>query len=129
MNYIKSKYPQIDAGHILIEKESTNTGDNLQFSIDILKEKGMLESIRRIILVATPTRQQRVFLTAKKYFPNKELINFPPRSSYETDKQINEKMNVDFEAHLMGELERIIKYPKIGFACSAKIPQELENII
>ncbi len=129
LNYIKSKYPRIEAGHILIEKESTNTGDNLQFSIDILGEKGILESIHRIILVATPTRQRRVFLTAKKYFPNTELINLPPSSSYETDKEMNEKKDVNFGEHLIGELERIIKYPKMGFACGTKIPQELENII
>ena len=129
LTHVKNKYPNIDADNIMIEKESTNTGDNLKFSIDILKEKGIFESINKIILVATPTRQLRVFLTVKKYFPNATLINLPPSSSFEFDMQMNKKIGINFQEHLVGELERITKYPKMGYACSIAIPQELESII
>ncbi len=129
LNHIKNKHPNIDADNILIEKESTNTGDNLKFSIDILKQKGIFESINRIIIVATPTRQLRVFLTVKKYFPKATLINLPPSSSFEVDMQMNEKMNINFQEHLIGELERIKKYPAMGFACSTPIPSELDSIV
>ncbi len=129
LNHIKSKYSEIDAKSILIEETSTNTGDNLKNSIKTLKEKGLLKSINSIILVATPTRQLRVYLTTKKYFPKAKLINLPPSSSFEIDSQMNVNKGLDFEGHLMGELERIKKYPNMDFACSTKIPLVLENLL
>ncbi len=127
-NYIKREYPKFSNAHILIEKESTNTGENLAFSIKLLKEAGLLEVINNIILVATPTRQLRVFLTAKKHFPDMHLINLPPVSSYDIDLLINEKKGIDFNTHLIGELDRIIAYPKLGYASSTTIPSVLKNI-
>jgi len=127
-NYIKRDYPKLAKAHILIEKESTNTGENLAYSIKLLKETGLLEAINNIILVATPTRQLRVFLTAKKYFPDMHLINLPPVSSYDNDLLINEKKGIDFKRHLIGELDRIITYPKLGYASSTTIPTVLKNI-
>ncbi len=129
LNHLKNKYSEINMEDVLIESTSTNTGDNLKFSIEILKAKGLFESLKRIILVATPTRQLRVFLTAKKYFPKVELINLPPSSSFEIDKQLNEVKAIDFEEHLLGELDRIQKYPKMGFACSTEIPIAFESLM
>jgi len=129
LNHVKNKYPAINIEAILVESTSTNTGDNLRFSIEILKEKGLFESVKSIILVATPTRQLRVYLTAKKQLPNTELVNLPPCSSFKIDKQMNVDKKIDFENHLLGELDRILKYPKIGFACSTVIPSGLKNLI
>lgn len=129
LNHIKSKYPTIEDEDILVEDKSTNTGDNLSFSIEILKAKGLLEDINTIQLVATPTRQLRVFLTAKKYFPKAKLINLPPSSSFEFDKAMNAEKSINFNEHLIGELERIDKYPKMGFACSTEIPIAFESLI
>ncbi len=129
LNHVKSNYPEIKTEHILIESTSTNTGDNLKNSIDILKEKNLFNSLKRIILVATPTRQLRVSLTAKKYFKNAVLVNLPPNSSFETDKQMNTNKGIDFEEHLLGELKRIVDYPTLGFACSTNIPSELKSLL
>ena len=129
LNHVKNKYPEITTDNILTEETSTNTGDNIKNSIEILKAKGFFESLKRIILVATPTRQLRVFLTAKKYFPKVVLINLPPSSSFEVDKQMNEVKAIDFEKHLLGELDRIQKYPKMGFACSTEIPIAFESLV
>jgi hypothetical protein len=129
LNYVRHKYPKIKDNNILIEASSTNTGDNLKYSIQILKEKGLLESVKRIILVATPTRQLRVFLTAKMYFPKAELISLPPSSSFDIDMEMNTNKGIDFKEHIIGELERIKKYPALGFACSTEIPGTLKNLI
>ena len=64
-NYLHEKYPNIPLSNVLIESNSTNTGENVRFTIEILKKKGLLNGVKRVILVATPTRQLRVLLTAK----------------------------------------------------------------
>ncbi len=129
LNHVKSEYSEIETDDILIESTSTNTGDNIKNSIQILKEKELFESLKRIVLVATPTRQLRVYLTVKKYFPNATLINLPPSSSFEIDKEMNVTKSINIQKHLLGELERIQKYPKMGFACSTEIPIAFEDLI
>ncbi len=129
LNHVKSKYPAIKDEAILVESTSTNTGDNLKNSIQLLKAKGFFESLKKIILVATPTRQLRVHLTAKKYFQNTTLINLPPSSSFEFDKEMNVAKAIDFKEHLLGELDRIQKYPALGFACSTEIPRAFKSLI
>jgi len=129
LNHVKSKFPEINTENVLIESTSTNTGDNLRNTITILKEEGLFKSIKSIILVATPTRQLRVYLTAKKYFPEAKLINSPPNSTFDIDMGINENKEINFQEHLIGELDRIKKYPAMGFACGIDIPLELERVI
>ena len=127
-NYLINNHPEINANNILIEKESTNTSENVENSINILKKKELFDSIHRIILVATPSRQLRVYLTAKKLLPNIELINIPPVSSYEFDlKKFNEK-GINFKDYLLGEFDRIKKYPELGYICNTKTPKELETL-
>jgi hypothetical protein len=70
-----------------------------------------------------------VCLTTKKQFPKAELINLPPNSSFDIDKQMNVSKAIDFKEHLLGELDRIQKYPAMGFACSAEIPVAFKSLI
>jgi hypothetical protein len=53
----------------------------------------------------------------------------PPSSSFEIDKKMNELKGIDFEEHLLGEIDRIQKYPTMGFACSTEIPIVFEDLI
>ena len=127
-NYLVNNHPGINSNDILIEKESTNTGENIRNSINILKNNELLDSIRRIILVATPSRQLRVNLTVKKFLPHIELVNLPPASSFELDLKTHNEKGFDFYDLLFGEFNRIKSYPKLGYSCSIKIPQELETL-
>jgi uncharacterized SAM-binding protein YcdF (DUF218 family) len=127
-NYIKKYYPDIDQKNILIEKKSTNTSENIKNSIRLLKKNGIFNDIHRIILVATTTRQLRVYLTALKLFHNIKIINIPPKSSYNIDLKMYKKTGIDFNKHLLGELKRIKEYPKMGFISKIHIPDEIENL-
>jgi uncharacterized SAM-binding protein YcdF (DUF218 family) len=53
---------------ILIENKSTNTGENLRFSMNLLKEKGLTP--KSVILVHKPYMVRRQYATWMKLFPD-----------------------------------------------------------
>ncbi|MEE9437633.1 MAG: YdcF family protein [Saprospiraceae bacterium] len=129
LSYVKEKYTAESYSNIILETESTNTGENVAFSIQLLQEMGLLSSIKSIGLIATPTRQLRVYLTVKKYFPNALLLNLPPKSALQIDELLHNKYEINFDNYLIGELERVIKYPELGFSSYIKVPKELKDLI
>ena len=65
----------VPAEKILVETKSKNTGENLQFSIPILKEKfGSVDGINSIIGVGKIHATLRFLMTMCKYFPVAEKI-------------------------------------------------------
>lgn len=105
---------------ILIENWSTNTGENVRFTRNLLLGNGM--NPRKIIAVHKPYMERRTYATFKKLWPEPELIVASPRLSFENycfDKVSQEKV-----IHIMvGDLQRILLYPEMGY----QIPQEVPN--
>ena len=60
--------------NLLVEDKSGNTFDNARFSLQVLKDRDLLEDLDAIILVSSEWHMRRVLLTTKKYFP--ETIRF-----------------------------------------------------
>lgn len=56
---------------ILIENRSTNTGENIDFTRELLREKGMDPAT--FILVQKPYTERRAYATFKKRWPEKEF--------------------------------------------------------
>jgi len=107
---------------ILIEDESTNTGDNILFTKKLLEEKGI--SVSNIILVQKPYMQRRAFATFRKVWPDKDLIVTAPQISFE--EYPNEVVPKDIVINIMvGDTQRIKIYPKKGF----QIPQDIPNTV
>ena len=78
-NYLIQKDKNIlDKAKILIENKSTNTGENLQFSLPLLeKEFGKIENIKSIIGLGKNFVGRRFLMTMAKYFPNIEKMFYP----------------------------------------------------
>ena len=107
---------------ILIENKSTNTGENVQFSRQLLAERGI--DPRKFILVQKPYMERRTFATFKKNWPEKELIVTSPQMSMEEylSRYSNGALKLDDIISIMvGDLQRIRLYPAKGF----QIPQEI----
>jgi uncharacterized SAM-binding protein YcdF (DUF218 family) len=128
---LKKTYPDIPAENIIVESESTNTGDNIRFSESILKkidprfcfEKG----IQRAIAVACPYRQRRVWLCMKKLFPEVEIISVPPDTTFEYEMELYKSKRQDLILLIAGEMERIKTYPAKGFTVPAEIPDAVNE--
>ncbi len=105
---------------LLIEPDSTNTGENIIFSRRRLEEVGLLP--RRIILVQKPYMERRAYATFRKFWPEIDpLVSSPPISfaDYPTPQ-----LPRDLVINLMiGDLQRIRHYPARGF----QIPQDIPD--
>lgn len=119
---IKMGVPNKD---ILIENKSTNTGENLRFSMNILKEKGI--SPRSVILVHKPYMERRQYATWKKLFPKTKAYITSPQISYEnysSETGITKKNTINI---VVGDTQRIKLYPQKGFMIYQNIPDEIWN--
>lgn len=106
---------------ILIEDKSTNTGENVHFSKELLESKGIYP--KRIILVQSPYMERRAYATFKKVWSEPELILTSPLIPYEEypNKIMTKRKMINV---IVGDFQRVIEYPKKGFQIKQKISRE-----
>jgi uncharacterized SAM-binding protein YcdF (DUF218 family) len=107
---------------ILIEPESTNTGENVVFSRRLLESKGINPD--SLILVQKPYMERRAYATFMNFWPGKRAISASPPipfSEYPT-----EDLPRDLVINIMvGDLQRIKVYPERGFQIEQEIPDDV----
>lgn len=107
---------------ILIENKSTNTGENVLFTKQLLEKKGL--NPQRFILVQKPYMERRSYATFKKNWPGKDVIVTSPQISFEDypsgDITFEKMMN-----SMVGDLQRIKVYPEKGYQIPQEIPQDV----
>jgi uncharacterized SAM-binding protein YcdF (DUF218 family) len=109
----------VPADAILIENQSTNTGENIMFTQQLLKRKGL--ELQRFIVVQKPYMERRSYATFKKHWPDKELMVTSPQIPF--DEYANEEIPMEKVIHIMaGDLQRIKLYPAKGFQIYQEIP-------
>lgn len=110
----------VPADAILIEDRSTNTGENIRFSRELLRERGFPEC-PAVIAVQKPYMERRTLASLEAQWPGVPLrVTSPPLSfdDYLTDT-LDERFVV---AAMVGDFQRIIEYPKQGFATPQPVP-------
>jgi uncharacterized SAM-binding protein YcdF (DUF218 family) len=111
---------------ILIENRSTNTGENILFTRELLAKKQI--DPQRFILVQKPYMERRSFATFRKVWPEKEVLVTSPRVSFEEylAGYANEAFSKDDVISIMvGDLQRIKLYPLKGFQIYQEIPHDV----
>ena len=112
----------VPASAILIENNSTNTGENILFTQKLLREKGLEPN--SFIVVQKPYMERRSFATFKKHWPRKKLIVTSPQISFE--EYPNEEIPMERVINIMvGDLQRIKMYPAKGFQVYQEIPEDV----
>jgi uncharacterized SAM-binding protein YcdF (DUF218 family) len=107
---------------ILIENNSTNTGENILFTQQLLKEKSL--DPHSFIVVQKPYMERRSYATFKKHWPDKKLLVTSPQISFE--EYPNEEIPLERAIHIMvGDLQRIKMYPEKGFQVYQEIPPDV----
>ncbi len=113
---------EVPASAILIENNSTNTGENILFTQKLLLEKGLEPN--SFIVVQKPYMERRSFATFKKHWPHKKLLVTSPQISFE--EYPNEEIPMERVINIMvGDLQRIKMYPAKGFQVYQEIPEEV----
>lgn len=114
----------VPAEKIVVESESSNTGENVRFTRVLLEKTGL--DVRSFILVQKPYMERRTFATFAKQWgePTPRFSVMSPQVDFwEYPDEANPK---DWVIHIMvGDLVRIRKYAVLGFQVHQDIPDEV----
>lgn len=118
----KAKEMDIPEQAILIENRSTNTGENIRFTRELLKEKGL--EVKSLILIQKPYMERRTYATYKNEWPELDGIVTSPQISFENypTKDISKELMINL---LVGDLQRIKLYAERGLQIPQEIPTEV----
>lgn len=104
---------------ILLESRSTNTGENVDFTRQLLAEKGLTP--RRAIAVQKPYMERRTAATFAARWPELELVVTSPQIAF--DDYATSGIARDDVIHIMvGDLQRLIVYGGKGWSAPQVIP-------
>jgi len=108
--------------NILIENKSTNTGENIRFTQQLLAQKNL--DMKTFIVVQKPYMERRSYATFKKHWPDKKLIVTSPQISF--DGYPTQEIPMDRVINIMaGDLQRLKFYPEKGFQIFQEIPPDV----
>ncbi|MEW1659047.1 MULTISPECIES: YdcF family protein [unclassified Streptomyces] len=109
---------------VLLEPRARNTGQNITFSRDVLTAAGIKPDT--VMLISMPYMERRSFATARKMWPEVEVIcASEPLEFDDYLKSIgDEKLVTD---QLVGDLQRVIEYPALGFAIEQEVPEDVHS--
>lgn len=111
---------------ILIENRSSNTGQNILFTRQLLAEKEI--DPQKFILVQKPYMERRSFAAFKKLWPEKEVVVTSPQVSFNEylDHYASRELSRDEVISIMvGDLQRIKLYAEKGFQIYQEIPHDV----
>jgi uncharacterized SAM-binding protein YcdF (DUF218 family) len=116
----------VPADQILREARSTNTGENVRFTRQLLADRGL--DPQSFIVVQKPYMERRSFATFRKVWPEKAVIVTSPRitlDDYLTRYSHGSLTAEDVINIMVGDLQRIRLYPARGFQIPQEIPPEV----
>ncbi len=111
---------------ILVENTSTNTGENILFTKQLLAAKDL--DPRTFIVVQKPYMERRSYATFRKVWPEKQVRVTSPRMSlddYLRQCSHDALSPGDVIGIMVGDLQRIQLYPAMGFQIHQDIPDDV----
>lgn len=110
--------------HIYIEDQSTNTGDNLRFTRELLEKKHL--NVHSFLIVHKPYAERRTYATFKAIMPDRKCIITSYPITFE--EYMRKETLKEETIHLMvGDLQRIELYPKYGWQIKQEIPDYVKK--
>ncbi len=111
---------------ILIENQSANTGENVRFTRDLLRSRGL--DLRSFIVVQKPYMERRSYATFKKVWPEPTVRVTSPQVSIDEYLSAYSHGSLsprDVVGIMVGDLQRIRLYAERGFQIPQDIPDEV----
>jgi uncharacterized SAM-binding protein YcdF (DUF218 family) len=114
----------VPADRVLVETRATNTQENLTFTRDLLAANGI--TVSSVLLISQPSQQRRAYATCRKAWPEVNVVcTSRPLSLADYITEIGDAgLVID---QLVGDTQRIIEYPKRGFAIPQAVPAEVRQ--
>ncbi len=122
-------YPRTPAADVVVENRSTNTADNIRFTAALLAREAPAlafgRGIRRVLIVASPSRLRRARLTLELLVPALAITRCRPAADFERERAIHDARKIPFLPHLTGELDRLATYPDRGWIVPEPLPPRI----
>ena len=116
----------VPANRIIVENQSTNTGENVRFTRQLLAARAI--DVRTFILVQKPYMERRTFATFRRVWPEPSICVTSPRVSLDDylSHYANAALSADDVISIMvGDLQRIRVYAEKGFQIPQPIPDDV----
>lgn len=113
---------------ILLETESTNTGENILFTRKVLEESGI--DAASLLVIHKPYMQRRVKAAWGVYWPECtiRLSSYPQTMEEYLARPGGTDHNPEFTANMIvGDFHRILIYPRKGYQLPQEIPPEVSD--
>ncbi|MFF2819466.1 YdcF family protein [Kitasatospora cineracea] len=109
---------------VLIEPKARNTGQNIEFSRAVLAEAGV--AVASVLLVSMPYMERRAYATCRKVWPEVDAVcASAPMDLHDYVETIgDESLVID---SLVGDFQRVIEYPRLGFAVAQDVPERVHD--
>ncbi|MFE3205644.1 YdcF family protein [Embleya sp. NPDC059237] len=109
---------------ILLEPRAANTGQNIAFTRDVLTAHGT--TVESLLIVSKPYMQRRAYATCRKIWPEVDVVCASEPLEFDAYlKSIgDEHLVIDM---LVGDLQRIIAYPALGYAVEQNVPDDVHT--
>jgi len=104
---------------LILEKEATNTGENARFTRRLLEQLGVV--VKSAVCVQKPFMERRTFATIARQWPELEFTVTSPRLGFDAWCAGAGSREAVINA-MVGDLQRIIEYPKLGFQIAQDVP-------
>jgi uncharacterized SAM-binding protein YcdF (DUF218 family) len=107
---------------ILVETHAGNTGENITFSQAVLADHGIHP--RTVLLISKPYTERRAFATCGKVWPEVTVVcaSSPMKFDDYVRSVGDTRLVIDM---LVGDLQRVIEYPSMGFAIPQVVPADV----
>lgn len=107
---------------IMVEPHATNTGQNIVLSRDALARAGV--DVESVLIVSKPYMERRAYATCRKEWPRVATVcASEPQSMQDYIDHIGDaRLVVDM---LVGDLQRVIEYPQLGYAIAQDVPADV----
>ncbi|MCS0046280.1 MULTISPECIES: YdcF family protein [Vibrio diabolicus subgroup] len=121
-----AKMSGVPSEAILLETESTNSGENVRFTEQRLKEEG--KNCSSFILVQKPFMERRAIATFEKQWQSPYSQLQVSSTAHPFFEYINEDMPLMMVLEaLMEDFSRVKSYPEKGFQTEQNIPLQVES--
>ncbi|MEU4099252.1 YdcF family protein [Streptomyces tanashiensis] len=112
----------VPASVILVEPNARNTGENIRFSRSLLDDQGV--HVSSILLVSKPYEERRAYATARKLWPDVEVVSASTGMRLEeyVDSIGDPRLVLDM---LVGAQQRLLLYPELGFTIAQDVPDDV----
>jgi hypothetical protein len=107
----------VPSAAIVGEDRASNTGENVTLGMRALERAGV--RVRRALLVAKPFGMRRCAATFRLRHPRVETVCCPPQGEL---LDFVEGTRPAFAARLLAELDRLDRYPRLGFIAGESHP-------